>query len=146
MNSLHLNCNQTIGFQMSTRLTRAFFLFAALGLLSSGSPVRSDGVCNESGWCRMHFSHASYPFYVYPLDAYGRFRRFWVRVGGNREYNQYDCEARMLSINGGPFRYPATPVANEMFESICMRQNIFVRNGQSLWQQPALPPEPPFNF
>jgi hypothetical protein len=136
----------TAGLQIPKTVALSFFLFTALGLLSSNSPVRSDGVCNESGWCRMHFSHGPYPFYIYPLDTYGRFRRFWVRAGGNREYNQYDCVARMYSLNGGPFRFPTTPVANEMFDSICLKQNIFVRSGQSMWQQPAFPPEPPFNF
>jgi hypothetical protein len=121
-----------------------FFLVAALLLPALHSPAMGDGVCTPSGWCRLHFSNFS-PVFLYPVDTFGRFRRYWFRDDSVLNRNLIDCSNGMLSINEGPMlQLSPRGIDYEIYQSICLRQNRFVFPSAPPGGFGAWPPAPPF--
>lgn len=130
-------------------LTRS--LIAVLVVSQTPSYALADGVCDASGWCRLHFNLRNRPYstvFIKPLDQYGQFRRIWMRADDFTDGVTVDCGRAMVSErNGTGMFYPATrgTVSGELYESVCLGQNLQVGfpqgSGQGTWPQTPIFPQ-----
>lgn len=110
--------------------------------------LRADGICDQSGWCRLHYQFAGRPGYtvfIKPFDQYAQFRRFWVQAGDFNDTVTLDCGSRLItsSRDGGIFSpIPYNTLADEMYQSICLQQNQQISFPQQTSPQPW-PQQPP---
>ena len=106
----------------------------------------ADGVCDQSGWCRLHFNLGSRPYstvYIKPVDQYGQFRRIWLRADDFTDGLTVDCGRAMMSDRNGMGMYFSAirgAVSGEIYESVCLGQNIRIGfpqgPGNGIWPQP----------
>jgi hypothetical protein len=111
----------------------------------------ADGVCDPSGWCRLHFNLRNRPYstvFIKPLDQYGQFRRVWMRADDFTDGVTVDCGRAMMSErNGTAMFFSATrgTVSGEIYESVCLGQNLQLGfpqgSGQGTWPQTPSSPQ-----
>jgi|LakMenE01Jun11ns_1017448.scaffolds.fasta_scaffold9899761_2 hypothetical protein len=126
------------------------FFFAFIVLQIPNHAV-ADGVCDPSGWCRLHFQLRSRPYstvFIKAVDQYGQFRRVWLRADDYTDGLTVDCgRAMMAERNGTGMYFPAIrgAVSGEIYESVCLGQNLqlgFAQGtGQGTWPQPPIYPQ-----
>jgi hypothetical protein len=127
------------------------FIVATLVVSQIQSHASADGVCDQSGWCRLHFNLRNRPYstvFIKPLDQYGQFRRIWIRADDYTDGLTVDCGRAMVSERSGTgMFFPATrgTVSGEVYESVCLGQNLQVGfpqgSGQGTWPQPPNSPQ-----
>ena len=111
----------------------------------------ADGVCDTSGWCRLHFNLRNRPYstvFIKPLDQYGQFRRLWMRADDFTDGVTVDCGRAMVSErNGTGMFFSATrgTVSGELYEYVCLGQNVQLGfpqgSGQGSWPQTPIYPQ-----
>jgi len=90
----------------------------------------ADGVCEQSGWCKLHLTLRSQPnstVFIKPVGVYGpvgQFRQVLISADGNMFEVTINCANGSLAERRGPF-YPISPntVGQEIFESVCLNLN-----------------------
>lgn len=129
-------------------MKRFFFFVSVLATVASIGEIQAnaDGVCDPSGWCRLHFNLRNRPYsvvFIKPIDQYGQFRRLWMRADDFTDGITIDCGRAMVSEqNGTGAFFPATrgTVSWEIYESICLGQNARLGfppgTGSNAWPPP----------
>lgn len=124
----------------------ARFMVTALVISQFQGHAIADGICEPSGWCRLHFNLRNRPYstvYIKPLDQYGQFRRIWMRADDYTDGLTVDCSRAMVSERSGTgmfFSATRGTVSGEIYESVCLGQNLQIGfpqgSGQDTWPQP----------
>jgi hypothetical protein len=127
-------------------------LVVAIAVSQIQSHAVADGVCDQSGWCRLHFNLRNRPYstvFIKPLDQYGQFRRIWIRADDYTDGLTVDCGRAMVSEqSGGGVFFAATrgTVSGEVYESVCLGQNVQLgfpqgSGANNNWPQPPIYPQ-----
>jgi hypothetical protein len=107
--------------------TISLSLFLVGAAISFHGAVVADGVCDQSGWCRLHLQLTNEPYstvYIRPIDSYGSIRRVMVRTARQQLPTAINCSNAMLSVYGGPaFQAKPNSVGGEIYESVCLGMN-----------------------